>query len=326
MIKAVFSLGLLVLASAACALSASPFDAYSQEQKDKMIEGDTVFVPSRLSLKNLPRPDGPQKVLFDGRSLRGWDIWLGLPDSDTTYKPHGRPIGLNRDTTETVSVVQEDEAPAMRISGQPWGGPITKKSYGNYHLRLQYKWGKIHSATIPRNNGILYHSYGAYGAFFDTWMRGVEFEIVGKLVGAVEMVPAGTANDGALAVDYDTQGSVRIGQDCSIPYPYRRFMPNGVRRPVAAPMVIVSPAVDAEKPVGEWNTLDLYVYRDRAVHVVNGIPVAAVENLTARDSKGKTRPLTTGRIQLQSESAETFFRNITITPIKHLPDIVSSPD
>lgn len=32
-------------------------------------------------------------------------------------------------------------------------------------------------------------------------------------------------------------------------------------------------------------------------------------------------PLTAGRIQLQSEGAETYFRNLTIEPIDHLPQI-----
>jgi len=36
---------------------------------------------------------------------------------------------------------------------------------------------------------------------------------------------------------------------------------------------------------------------------------------------GRARPLTSGRIQLQSEGAETYLRNITIEPIDHLPTV-----
>jgi hypothetical protein len=32
-------------------------------------------------------------------------------------------------------------------------------------------------------------------------------------------------------------------------------------------------ATDQEKPMGDWNTLDLYVLGERAIHVVNGVPV-----------------------------------------------------
>jgi hypothetical protein len=73
---------------------------------------------------------------------------------------------------------------------------------------------------------------------------------------------------------------------------------------------------DAEKPAGEWNTLDLYVLGDRAVHVVNGVPVMEVHDL-----KADGRPLTHGAIQLQSEGAETFFRDIVLEPITTLPTV-----
>ena len=84
----------------------------------------------------------------------------------------------------------------------------------------------------------------------------------------------------------------------------------------------VEAATDAERPVGQWNTLDLYVFGDRAVHVVNGVPVAQIRNLATVDAEGTRQPLTHGRIQLQSEGAETWFRNITVEPIKSLPKIV----
>ena len=42
---------------------------------------------------------------------------------------------------------------------------------------------------------------------------------------------------------------------------------------------------------------------------------------TCVDSAGRRTPLTHGRIQLQSEGAETYFRDITLTPITRLPEI-----
>jgi hypothetical protein len=38
---------------------------------------------------------------------------------------------------------------------------------------------------------------------------------------------------------------------------------------------------------------------------------------------GSRQPLTHGRIQLQSEGAETWFRNITVEPIASIPRIVA---
>ncbi len=55
---------------------------------------------------------------------------------------------------------------------------------------------------------------------------------------------------------------------------------------------------------------------DRAIHVVNGVPVMEV-----RDLKADGQPLTHGAIQLQSEGAETFFRDIVLEPITSLPKV-----
>ncbi|MEI9902673.1 MAG: DUF1080 domain-containing protein [Asticcacaulis sp.] len=87
----------------------------------------------------------------------------------------------------------------------------------------------------------------------------------------------------------------------------------------------VENASNAEKPVGQWNVLDLYVVGDHAVHVVNGVPVMEVWGLCDPDGGSVCVPLTHGRIQLQSEGAETFFRHITLEPIDSLPKIEIQP-
>ena len=80
----------------------------------------------------------------------------------------------------------------------------------------------------------------------------------------------------------------------------------------------VQGASDAERPIGQWNSIDLYVVGDRAIHVLNGVPVLSVTGMTG----GKDHlPLTRGKIQLQSEGAETFFRNVTLRQIEKLPGI-----
>ena len=69
-------------------------------------------------------------------------------------------------------------------------------------------------------------------------------------------------------------------------------------------------ATDQEKPVGDWNTLDLYVLGDRAIHVVNGVPVLEAWNIcNVEHIFGHCEPLAHGRIQLQAEGSETLFRH-----------------
>ena len=78
------------------------------------------------------------------------------------------------------------------------------------------------------------------------------------------------------------------------------------------------PGGDFEKPAGQWNTLDLYAVGDRSMHVVNG-KIAVVLSGLRQNVKGTEVPLTKGRIELQTESAEVFFRNIQLQPIMKIP-------
>jgi hypothetical protein len=62
---------------------------------------------------------------------------------------------------------------------------------------------------------------------------------------------------------------------------------------------------DYEKPNGEWNTTMVEARGDRIVHWVNG-----KVNLV-----GTNASLTKGRINLQSEGAELYYRNIILEPL-----------
>jgi len=76
---------------------------------------------------------------------------------------------------------------------------------------------------------------------------------------------------------------------------------------------------DNEKPHGEWNTLELICFEGTSYHIVNGKVVMALYNSRYKNNDGKIVPLTKGRIQIQSEAAEVFYKNIQIKSIKKLP-------
>jgi Domain of Unknown Function (DUF1080) len=63
---------------------------------------------------------------------------------------------------------------------------------------------------------------------------------------------------------------------------------------------------DAEKPFGEWNVVEVVCDGDKITNIVNGVVVN--EGVQASETKGK--------IMLQSEGAEVFFRNVTLEPLK----------
>jgi len=306
-----FSIG---LALAAAVAAAAPEETISEAQR-AAIAGDPPFTPQRLRLAKVPRPTGPAYALFNGKDLNEWDAWLGYADPALTYtNPPVKPLGATG-KGRIFKVVQADGGPVLFVDGATWGSLVNRKVIGNYHLSLEYKWtGKRHAPRLdlPENNGLLYHSSGPPGAVFGTWMRAIEFEIMKGSTGMV------------VRVGEDASATAEAGYDPTIIYPKRRYMLGGRAVEVKTPAWNVENARDAEKPVGQWNRLDLYVVGDRAVHVVNGEPVMVVSELSIVDRKtGRKTRLTKGHIQLQSEGAETLFRNIMVEPIAALPEVVA---
>ena len=264
-----------------------------------------------LRLNDIPKPAGPATSLFNGQDLKDWNAWLGYADPALTYtRPAIAPIGATLQTADIFKVVIEDGRPALYVNGKTWGSLVHNGDFRNYHLRLQYKWGPGRWApreTQAPNNGLLYHSHGAPGAVWGTWSQAVEFEIMTGSIGMV--VPVGDA----------ISATTTVVDDPALIAPKLRFAPGGRAKTVKGGTADwnVEAYSDAEKPAGQWNTLDLYVLGDHAVHVVNGVPV-----LEVRDLRANGQPLTHGAIQLQSEGAETFFRDITLEPITSLPRVV----
>jgi hypothetical protein len=274
-----------------------------------------AFAPQTLVLRDLPAATGPGIELFNRRDLDAWSGWLGYADPAQTYRRGpSAPIGIGGKGT-VFTVVSEEGAPALRISGETWGSLVHSGDFAAYHLRLEYKWsGRRYAPRLrqPENNGLLYHTHGQPGAVWGTWSRSVEFEIMTGSVGMA--VPVG---DGLSVTSF-------VATDASIIAPKQRFMsgaPEG-RAVGGTDNWNVENNFNADKPVGQWNTLDLYVVGDHAIHVVNGVPVMEVWGICDPEGgNGACVPLTHGAIQLQSEGAETFFRNLVLEPINRLPVI-----
>jgi hypothetical protein len=303
----------------ACTISTAAL-AQSSTERARAIGGEPATGRQHLILADVPRATGKTVKLFDGRSLKDWRPWLGYTDPAVTYRgdPASKPIGMPRHDSGDFAVRQVDGGPAIYIKGRTWGSLVHRADLSNYHLRLQYKWGAKTWAPRdrqPPNNGLLYHSHGAPGDVFGTWQPSMEFEIMKGSTGM------------AVVVGGKVRGRTTVTSDPSLIAPHLRFRVGG--RPIdmvnGTPTWNVEAATDAERPIGQWNTLDLYVSGNRAVHVVNGVPVAEVRDIATIALDGTRKPLTHGRIQLQSEGAETWFRDITIEPIRSLPTILVSP-
>jgi hypothetical protein len=198
----------------------------------------------------------------------------------------------------------------IRAGGRYWGSLATIEDFADYHLSLEYRWGPARDGEA-RNNGVVYFSHGSPGAVFGTWMTGMEFQLEHG------------SNGMAIPMGNRVRTHVTIAQDKSVRYPYRVFRLGGRDIDLANgnPAYSVEHANDAEKPVGGWNRIDLYVVGDHAVQVVNGVPVMELRDIAEIDAGGNRVRLTHGRIQLQAEGAVTYFRNIRVEPIRALPRI-----
>ena len=250
-------------------------------------------------------------TLFNGSDLKGWDTYLGVVRDDSMKTVDSIPVGLNKDPRHIFSVVTEDGQPALRISGQQHGGISTVEEFSNFHLVLEFKWGQAKTPSFrnrKRDSGLLYFAVGPHGADYGSWMRSQEFQIqegdcgdYWGVAGGMFDVPATTDSAG-----------------------HYLYAPNGTLTAFSAQ----SPAgrrcfknPDAEKPTGEWNTIDLYCKGDTSIHVVNGI-VNMILYHSRQSDNGTETSLKKGKIQLQSEGCEIFFRNIKIEPIREFPSSV----
>jgi hypothetical protein len=243
------------------------------------------------------QPNAGWRFLFNGKNLNGWETYVG------PLEEGGRALGMKRDPMKIFSVVKEDGQPAIRISGEINASLATRNSFENYHLHLEFKWGNL--VFAQRNSGLLYHSYGAFGAALDVWMNAHELQMKHGNLGDVYcmghtycMVPA--RQDGKRYVYQPGEARIAFGDDESAK--------------------LCAGNSDPEKPLGEWNTVDLYCFGRTSVHVING-RVTLVSYDSGKWVSGELRPLVKGKLQLQSEGGELFVRNVKIKHIKELPAV-----
>ena len=234
--------------------------------------------------------------LFNGQNLDNWDKYLG-----SGYEGH-EDLGAAATPENVFSVVTEDGCQVIRISGEVKGSLATKGSFRDYHLRVVYKWGD--KVTQQRNGGLLYHGYGDLGAALGTWMASVECQMMHDN-------PGDTFFIGDNIECCTRAGQVEKGY---VYQPDAEKLPFGKRHNRRS----IQKSQNAEKPVGEWNTIDLYCLGQTAVHVVNGITVMVNQDLSVYSDQGLT-PLSSGKIQLQSEGGELFIKEISLETITALP-------
>jgi hypothetical protein len=244
--------------------------------------------------------------LFNGKDLAPFYSWLAGQQME--------------DPNRVFSVVDRiDGAPAIRISGQGFGGLITRQEYAEYRLVVEFRWGLLtwgSRAGRARDSGVLVHCQGRDGntgrEFNGPWMRSIEAQIIEGGVGDLILVEGRDENGQRITPTLTaTAGVDRDGETVYDPQGAPREFRSGRinwfgRDPDWADRLGFRGRQDVESLPGEWTRLEVVCARDRITNIVNG----KVVNVGMRPS------VTQGKILLQSEGAEIYFRRVELEPLE----------
>ncbi len=239
----------------------------------------------------------PWQPLFNGENLDGWETFVGPAEEG------GEAIGLNKDPLNIFSVTELDGEKVIRISGEVNASLATKEEFENYHLSVEFKWGD--EVFAKRNSGLLYHSYGNFGAGLGVWMSSHECQLW-------------TGNIGDSYRMGKSYAEIPMTKNSEDKFVYTKGAEKMASIPDTETRIIAKDG-DYENAIGEWNTIELYCFGRTSVHVVNGNVNMINYNSGKYLGEGNIEPLSKGKIQFQSEGGELYIRSVKIKPIKEIP-------
>ena len=252
--------------------------------------------------------------------LSQWEAYIGIPhetvevpgrerSTSTDGISGGEPIGL-ADPLDVYTVEMVDGEPVLKVSGQVFGGLTTLEEFESYHLSLQFRWGEKKwepRLTLKRDSGLLFHGVGEHGVGWNAWMQSLECQIQKGDCG--DFIPVDQAR---AFVQLRSDPGDELAE-----YEVGVYDPTMPLRELRGAIAVHGPS--KEMPHGEWNTIEIYALEDKAVFVVNGTP-----NMVVFDAQqtidGELKPLTRGKLQIQSEAAELEYRRVKIRSINAFPN------
>src|SRR5215475_1822334 len=202
----------------------------------------------------------------------------------TRFYSYLKDFGVDKDPDYVFTLTNG----VLHISGQYYGYLATKETnFANYKLVAEFKWGD--KTWPPRetnacDSGILVHGSGKD----QVWPKSIEAQIIEGGTGDILVV-----NGAYLTVDGVTKGPGIARFDRPGRNPWRDE--KGFRGPH-----------EIEQPPGEWNRMEVLCDGEKVAITVNG-------HKTLEGMKASPRA---GKILIQSEGAEIFFRRIDLYPLK----------
>ena len=235
--------------------------------------------------------------LLNDRDLTGWYTMLQTSGRDVAQ---GKKMVLIEQ--EMLHVMGNE----IGVEKAEPGYIATNQEFENVHIRVEYKWGV--KRFPPRNftkrdNGFLYGLVGPD----KVWPRCVECQIEEGDVGDYFLV------DGIRGVQAQ-HGNGLFGQGLG---PNGWTGPGPGPKPGAAPP---EPTSDRKIKDGnfenldDWNVVEVIWQGDRSAHIVNGRCVNVCSMLQQPDPQNPSKfiPLTRGKIAIEIEFAEIWYRRIEV--------------
>ena len=132
--------------------------------------------------------------LCNGKDLSGLTTWLAKSRREDPKKVFSVKDGI------------------IHVSGEDNGYLATAKEYRNYHLSVEYKWGKrTDGGKYVRNSGILLHATGPDGGANGVWMSSIECQLAQGCVGDLIVIRGKDAIENVIPVSLSA--ATAIGPD-----------------------------------------------------------------------------------------------------------------
>ena len=209
------------------------------------------------------------------------------------------PLVANVDPKNIFTVTNLNGEGVIHVSGDDYGAITTRDEFTNFHFRIQFQWGLARyggRANVGRDSGILYCGIGQPNPRTG-WMTSVENNIMEKGVGQWWSV------NGAII---DCEGEW-ITEKNELYIPYKKEG-KGEKNIVWKKGGLASPherqrhhrPIRCREVFGNWNTVEVVFWGGQCIHILNGHVNLVAFNPRYQDGD-LWRPLTHGKIQLQSE-------------------------
>ena len=271
----------------------------------------TWVLASRAAEPAYVSPKSEWKPLFNGRDLSNWDKFLATPSGS-------EPLVANVDPTGVFTVTTLNGEGVIHVSGEAYGAITTQEQFTNFHFRVQFKWGLGRfggRANVGRDSGILYCGVGLPNPRTG-WLTSIENNVMEKGVGQWWSV------NGAVI---DCEGEwVTAENELYVPYKREGKGERNIVWRKGAPRLTttsgngITPPFDAEQVFGNWNTAEVVFWGGNCIHILDGHVNLVAFNPRYKEGE-QWHALTQGKIQLQSEGAEVFYRKAEARPLFELP-------